>query len=102
MSMFNRRLQILIDEPRYARLARKAEEMKTSIAEVVREAVDRTYPESDPKKMAAFSRILAADPMDVPADAAELKALYLDDRVARIERLSNGTDSAAPGGGEAP
>ncbi len=43
--MLSRRLQILLDDERYERLARRAEERGTSIATLVREAIDVTWPD---------------------------------------------------------
>ncbi len=69
----NRRLQILIDEPRYRRLVSRARERETSVAAVIREAIDLALPDDLESKRAAAERILAAEPMPVP-DLAGLKA----------------------------
>jgi hypothetical protein len=74
MSMYERRLQILIDEPRYRRLAARARERKVSVAEVVREAIDLALPADLDKKRAAWRAIKAAEPMSVPETIKELKA----------------------------
>ena len=74
MSMYERRLQILIDEPRYRRLAARARERKVSVAEVVREAIDLAVPADLDKKRAAWRAIKAAEPMPVPETIEELKA----------------------------
>lgn len=74
MSMFERRLQILIDEPRYRRLVSRAQERNASVAAVVREAIDRLVPADRERKRRAAERILAADPIPVPATVEELKA----------------------------
>ena len=68
--MLERRLQILIDERRYARLAAHAAARKTSIGAVVREALDRTIPASSGERASAAQRILDADPMPVPTPDA--------------------------------
>lgn len=73
MCMLTRRLQILLDEERYARLARRAADRGTSIATLVREALDARYPSGDAERRAAAARILAADPTPVPDDPADLK-----------------------------
>lgn len=83
MCILTRRLQILLDEERYGRLARRAAERGTSIATLVREAVDARYPPVDPQKRAAARRILAADPMPVPADPAELRQEINETRSTR-------------------
>lgn len=74
MCMYERRLQILIDEPRYRRVAARARARQTSVAAVIREAIDVALPADVAKKRAAVRRILAAEPMPVPETAEELKA----------------------------
>lgn len=66
-------MQILLDEQRYRRLAEAARERKTSVAAVIREAIDVALPADEAEKRAAWKRILAAEPMPVP-DPDELKA----------------------------
>lgn len=72
MCMLSRRLQILIDEERYARLAERAGKRGVSVAAVIREAIDRSLPPRDERRKDAGRRILGADPMEVP-DPEELK-----------------------------
>jgi hypothetical protein len=74
MSMYARRLQILIDEPRYRRLAAHAHARKVSVAEVVREAIDVAIPADAERRVRAGRRILAAPPTPVPETVDELKA----------------------------
>jgi hypothetical protein len=69
-----RRLQILIDEPRYRRLVARARERDTSVAAVIRDAIDRAIPDDLAKKRAAAKAILEAEPMPVPETVEELKA----------------------------
>jgi len=74
----DRRLQILLDAERHARLVAVAQERGVSVATVVREAIDRGLPAPDTRRRAAASRLLAAEPMPVPdrdALAAELADL---------------------------
>lgn len=73
MSVLTRRLQILIDEERYARLEREARRSHRSVAAAIREAIDRTYPPDLEAKRAALDRILSAAPMEVPETVEELK-----------------------------
>jgi hypothetical protein len=73
MSMLNRRLQILIDEDRYRQLAARAKERGSSVATVVREAIDLVVRPDLTRKRRAWSRILAAEPMDVPDDPTALE-----------------------------
>jgi len=68
-----RRLQILIDEERHARIARVARERGVSVATVVREAIDRGLPTSDHDRLAAGRRLLDAPDMPVP-EPPELRA----------------------------
>ncbi len=44
MCMLNRRLQVLIDEERYERLARESERMGAPVGELVRRAIDHEFP----------------------------------------------------------
>lgn len=74
MSM-DRRLQLLLDEERYRRVAALAAQRRTSVAAVIREAIDRGLPSPDRRRAAAGKRVLDADDMpvpDVPALLAEL------------------------------
>jgi hypothetical protein len=76
----DRRLQILLDEERHARLVAVARERGVSVATVVREAIDRGLPSPDATRRAAARRILAAepspvaDPQDLAAELDELRA----------------------------
>lgn len=74
MCMLERRFQLLIDEARYGRLARRAKETNLSVGAVIREAIDRAYPDDGSvRRRAAGRRILAAPPMRVP-EPGELRA----------------------------
>jgi len=66
-------LQVLLDDERYTRLARRATDRGASIGALVREAIDSRFPAVDPEKRVAAAVILAADPMPVPDDPAELE-----------------------------
>jgi hypothetical protein len=83
MHMLSRRLQILLDEERYDRLARAARARRRSIGSLVREALDRAYPEREPKRSAAAERILHAEPMAVPDEPLDVKREVLDARDRR-------------------
>lgn len=74
MCIYDRRLQILLDESRYRRVAAIAREQKTSIAAVIRDAIDLLNPDDRAKKRAAARRILEAPPMSVPDTPEQLKA----------------------------
>lgn len=73
MLMLERRLQILLDDRRYRRLAAAAKARKTSVAAVVREAIDVALPADVDRKREAGRAILAAEPIPVP-DIDHLKA----------------------------
>lgn len=69
-----RRLQLLLDEPRYRRVAAEARRRKTSVAAVIRDAIDRSLAPDLEAKRAAGEALLAAEPMPVPETVEELKA----------------------------
>jgi len=78
MCMLDRRLQILLDEGRYARITTVARERGVSVATVVREAIDRGVADPADSRRSAGRRILEASDMAVPDAAAlgeELDAL---------------------------
>ncbi len=66
MCMLGRRLQILLDEDRFARVARCARDRGVSVARVMREAVDALLPAVTTEKAAAAEKILSAEKMPVP------------------------------------
>lgn len=72
MRMLDHRVQILLDEERYQKVASEAEQQGVSIAAVIREAIDR-LPAGAARRRAAIEAILAAEPMPLPADPAELR-----------------------------
>jgi predicted DNA-binding ribbon-helix-helix protein len=70
--MLGHRLQVLLDESRYEKLARVAARRGTSIGAVIREAIDN-FDEGTEKRHEAIAAILAVEPMEVPADPADLR-----------------------------
>lgn len=44
MHMLNRRLQILVDDERFERLARESDRIGAPVGELVRRAIDREFP----------------------------------------------------------
>jgi hypothetical protein len=74
MLILSRRLQILVDEPRYRRLEAAARKRKTSVATIVREAIDAALPDDAGTKREAMRRILEAELIPVPETVEELKA----------------------------
>ena len=73
MCMFERRLQILLDDGRYRRVEAAARERQTSVAAVIRDAIDVALPVDLELTREAIHRILEADPIPVPATVEELK-----------------------------
>ena len=69
-----RRLQILLDEQRYQRVAAEAEARGVSVARVIRDAIDRGLGQTEDRRVDALRHILAAAPMAVPDEPAELRA----------------------------
>jgi hypothetical protein len=70
--MLERRVQILLDEPRYRRVASEAKRRHVSVAAVVRDAIDHMT-EGAQDRQEAIARVLAAEPMTVPSDPAALR-----------------------------
>lgn len=65
MPTLTRRLQVLVDEERYAWLERVAQEQGTTVAALVREALDRAYPVEGLRADVAADRFLARAPVDL-------------------------------------
>jgi hypothetical protein len=80
MLMLERRLQILLDDARYRRLAAAARERKTSVAAVVRDAIDLALPADLEKKRAAWEELKKAEPITLPETVEELKRELRDTR----------------------
>ncbi len=80
MLMLERRLQILLDEGRYRRLTAAARARKTSVAAVVRDAIDQALPVDLDRKRRAADELLAAEPIPLPETVEELKREIRDAR----------------------
>jgi hypothetical protein len=79
MPTMTRRLQVLLDEARYARLEQQAARRGTSIATLVREAIDAAFPVDGPDRPEAARRILDAAPIPVsdwPLMKDEIDQMY--------------------------
>jgi hypothetical protein len=72
MSMFEHRLQILLDDERHRRITTVARERGVSVATVVREAIDRGLASPANRRKSAGQRLLDASDVPVP-DPKELK-----------------------------
>ena len=73
--MLTHRMQLLLDDERYQRVQALARQRGTSVAAVIREALDRGLPATQPRRSAAARRILTAQPMPVGNLIAELDDL---------------------------
>jgi len=76
LRMLTHRLQLLLDEEQYQRLAREAKRRDASVAAVIRDAIDQALasPESRAeRRRRAIDAILAAQPLPVPADPEDLR-----------------------------
>jgi predicted DNA-binding protein len=62
----DRRLQLLLDEERYARIAGIAQREQRSVASVIREAIDRHVGVTPDRRIRALESIRAASLMEVP------------------------------------
>lgn len=83
MSLLERRLQILLDQDRYDRVARAAEDSGQSVGAVIRHAIDVTYPEDVGAAQHAARCFLdrTSEPRDEPPlDLRELRR-NLDDEI---------------------
>jgi hypothetical protein len=76
MSMMERRLQLLLDQDRYDRVAAEAEASGRSVAAVIREAIDVRFPDGQAERVAAMERFLAmaGDDGEEPETADEIVA----------------------------
>lgn len=72
MRNLERRVHLLLDEPRYRKVASEAQRRHVSVASVIREAIDR-LPEGAAGRQAAITEILAAEPMRLPDDPSDLR-----------------------------
>ena len=70
--MLDRRVQLLLDEERYDRLAAEARKRNLSVAAVIREAIDGRFPPRSRERTRAARAILDAEPMPLP-DPEELR-----------------------------
>ncbi len=73
MCMYERRLQILLDDDRYRRVSSAAQARRSSVASVIRDAIDLALPADLERKAASAAALLSAAPTTMPA-LPELKA----------------------------
>lgn len=79
-----RRTQLLLDEDRYERLARRAEATGSSVGALIREAIDLAYPKQTMTRREAADRLLAAEPM--PVDDWPVMKRQIRDEMFRVDR----------------
>lgn len=72
MATMTRRLQLLLDEGRFTRLEQRAQRRGTSVAALIREAIDTAFPDEQLDRAGAIELLLEADPMPID-DWAPLK-----------------------------
>jgi hypothetical protein len=72
--MFDRRLQVRIDQARWSRLQREASRRGVPAAQLVRQAIDRLIPQPIPRdteeRRSALQAILDPEPMALPSPAS--------------------------------
>ena len=71
----DRRLQLLLDQDRYERVAEAARQKRVSVAAVIRDAIDQSLAPVDRRRDAAARLILDAPAMEVPPDDELIKEL---------------------------
>jgi hypothetical protein len=84
MRNLERRVHLLLDEPRYRKLEVEAKMRHISIAAVIRDAIDRLPSDAD-RRRRALDAFLAAEPMPVPDDPQDLRR-ELDEAHDRLPR----------------
>lgn len=83
----DRRLQLLLDAARYERVAAEAERSGRSVAAVIREAIDVSFPVGDELRVQVAGALLAstAHPKEEPGlGPAELKSALEQDLADRL------------------
>lgn len=87
MSVMDRRLQILLDQARYERVAAEADRSGRSVAAVIREAIDVCFPIGDEDRVRVAGDLLrrTAAPRGGEGDGpAELKAAWEQELDAKL------------------
>lgn len=72
MAMIEHEVRVALDGDRYRKVAREAERRGVPLAAVIRDAIDR-LPDDPDARRTAVGALLAAEPMPVPDDPAELR-----------------------------
>jgi hypothetical protein len=95
--MLTHRLQLLLEERQYRQVEAEAKRCQTSVAAVIRDAIDRRLNDDDARRRAAWEAILAAEPAPVPDDPADIKREYWEDRERRFEEIDRRIREEASG-----
>ena len=87
MRKLDHRVHLLLDDQRHRRITIEAKRRSVSVAQVIRDAIDR-LPSDDDVRRAAIDRILAAEPVPIPLDPKELRREIDEghERHLRLER----------------
>ena len=72
MCMLDHRIQLLLDKRRYDKVTREARQRGSSVAAVIRDAIDRLDSDEE-RRRRAIALFLAAEPIPVPDDPADLE-----------------------------
>lgn len=70
MCMYDRRLQILIDDERLERVRRRADSTNRSVADVIRAAIDVALPPGNERRRGAAEVVLTAEPTRIGSPEA--------------------------------
>ncbi|HYN31840.1 MAG TPA: hypothetical protein VES40_04385, partial [Ilumatobacteraceae bacterium] len=88
MSVLDERHQVLITREQSERLEHEAARRGTSVATLVREAIDLTFPPTLPRRRNAAGAILDAEPMPAPdLDELRRELNHLDPGSAQSPRV---------------
>lgn len=89
MPLLTRRTQILLDEERHARLSEEAKDRGTSVAELIREAIDYRFPVTSSDRRAAgaeFLRLSEEEPMfDLSPEEVRAEILSMNERFFELD-----------------
>lgn len=78
------RLQLLLEEEQYQRLAHRAKSQGCSVGALIRQAIHLAWTEPDVARRQAAESILGAEPMRVP-DPADLREEIANAHTGRFE-----------------
>jgi hypothetical protein len=81
---YHRRTQLLLDDERWQRVQRRADETGASFGEVIRRAIDVGIPAPQSERSAAIRRLLDAEPIAVK-DWDDWKREIRDERLGRAD-----------------